>query len=232
MNNKIFYGAVGLVAILVLAFLGYRAYHPPFTAGSTPTTSTSVDFLPSTGVTKYDDVAAGEASTRFVTLNIGSGTSTAIIVNRAPFTRWITKQSLLTLTGNATDTPYRIYVGTTTSITNAGDTVAGNGQRIPLYVAPPFAGIVSNYAIATSTEASSSPMAILPRSADSGYQDAVPWISGQGIFMVLQVDTGNAARNLRCPGQVGLSNCSAATSTDRGFNIELLLDTYSTSTVR
>lgn len=220
-------GLVALVLVLVFVLTGYLGQGPvaPFFGGS-------VDRLLQTGVTAYEDVAAGDAAMRFVATSIGSGTSTKILVNRAPFTRWIQSDSLLTVTGNATDTPFRLYVGTTTSIAN-NETAAGNGQDIPLYVAPPFAGLVSNYAIATSTVASSTPLSNLPRAA-GGYQNAFPWKAGEGIFMVLQVDTGNATRNILCTSQSGPSLCTAATGTTaaRGFDVELLLDTYSTSTVR
>jgi len=217
-------GLVALVLVLVFVLAGYVGKGPVAPLGA------AVDNLQKTGVTAYEDVAAGDAAMRYVNFNLAQATSTHILINRAPFTRWIKDSSLVSLTGNATDTPYMLHIGTTTSIRLNG-TAAGNGQDVPLYVAPPFAGLVSNYKIATSTVASSTPLSHLSRSGN-GYQGAFPWKAGEGLFMVLQVDQGTAGRNTICPTQTGTLMCSAATSTDRGFDIEVLLDTYSTSTVR
>src|SRR3990167_3884094 len=98
-------GLVALVLVLVFVLAGYLGKGPAASLGA------AVENLQKTGVTAYEDVAAGDAAMRYVNFNLASATSTHILVNRAPFTRWIKDSSLVSLTGNATDTPYMLHIG-------------------------------------------------------------------------------------------------------------------------
>src|SRR3990167_10018355 len=97
MNNKIFYGVIGLVAILVLAFLGGKYYRNVPVGGTTSLTQP--------GVTAYDEIATGDASVHYRKLSIVSGESTAFVRNDSPFTRYVDMGALI-MSGNSTATPY------------------------------------------------------------------------------------------------------------------------------
>lgn len=171
------------------------------------------------GLTNYDEVAIGNLTLKGDTLSMAAGTSTAFKLNSNNFTKFISLANLLMTNGTSSNASYRIWVGTST-LPNSNVSGGVSASSLPLYTAVGSAGLINNWVLATSTVASSTSNFSPVGSLNGAYKDSVfPWKAGEYLGIVLQeLDVNSVNR--------------PATSTSRGFNLELDIQSYSTSTVR
>jgi hypothetical protein len=179
--------------------------------------------------TKFNEISDQAASYQWVAMNIPAASSTAFVQNGDKFTRYVDLATILT-SGTSTSTPYRIYVATTSGPRTLPSSSVGTGQKLPLYGALSWSGLINAFPLASTSAATTT--SSLDRWGGDTLTGAkiFPWKAGEWIGAVLQVNAGATAVSSSCPNQTGGNNCESATSSARGFNVDILLRTFATST--
>ena len=164
----------------------------------------------------FDEIAVNDASEKWERLELTSGVDQAVFTNRESFTQYAYFASITT-SGTASSS-YDIYLvaTTTSSIPDSHDFVALNLSQVNNRV------LFRDLSFATSTTATTTNS--IMATAEARSLGVVPIPSGQS--MILYMQQGDLQRNC------GTGVCESATSTSRGFNVDALFKTYSTSTQR
>lgn len=170
-------------------------------------------------VSNFDEIAVNDASEKWEKLELTSGSDQAVFTNRESFTQFADFASITT-SGTASSS-YNLYlVATSTdSIPNSHDYVELSLSQTNHRV------LFRNIDFATSTTATTTNSIMATKEGKS--LGVVPIPSGHSLILYLQ--QGDL---LRCATGQEAGKCENATSTARGFNVEALFRTHSTSTAR
>lgn len=202
-KEKVIVGA-GIILALVLGWIGLGG-------GTTVINQTSSPDSSIRGVTNYDALALGDTVVHLKELNLAAGEDEATWTNNTGATQFIDFQTITT-SGTASSS-FKIsgFATSTATIPNSQDFSAlSEGAR----------GLIRSITIATSSAATTtnSYMAMLGGSGNGVV--AVP----QGWTFKLYLQEGDTA----CKTSGG-GACEAATSTNRGFNVQSIIRMIATS---
>lgn len=163
--------------------------------------------------TNYDQVGIGSLTYGTQVLQVAAGTSTAFWRNMSGETQFVLSRIV---TSGTASTSYRHYVGTTTA------PVFPTGN----YTVPLYSSSITGFVVATSTTATSTSS----YGPYGGLLVSDRWIPvktgeyvGYGLFNASGVALAPLAT---CNG----ATCETSTSTNRGFNVTVILEMYATST--